>query len=136
MKSIFSDHIAVVSKVMDFRLQRQNVVAANLANINTKDYKPQRLEFEKEIQTALNTGGRMSMARTDQEHIPAPFDPKSTNAQSLDQLRARKIQGADTVDLDEEMAVMAKNTLAYKALSTILHSNFEGLKTIITEGGK
>jgi flagellar basal-body rod protein FlgB len=121
---------------MDFRLQRQNVVASNLANINTKDFKPMRLEFEKQIQDALATQSGKHMSTTQPEHMPAKFDAQSSQAEVMDQIRPRKVQGADTVDLDREMAVMAKNTLSYKALATILQKNFEGLKTAISEGGK
>jgi flagellar basal-body rod protein FlgB len=48
----------------------------------------------------------------------------------------RIIHGEDNVDLDKEMSVMAKNTLMYNALGTVLQKQFDGLATVITEGAK
>jgi flagellar basal-body rod protein FlgB len=46
------------------------------------------------------------------------------------------VQGKDSVDLDKEMSVMAKNTLLYNAMATVLKNNFEGLQTTIQEASK
>ena len=46
------------------------------------------------------------------------------------------MHGEDRVDLDKEMATMAKTNLHYSALTTVIRSKFEGLKQIITEGQK
>ena len=46
MKSMFNAQIDLISKVMDMQLQRQNVIASNLANMETPNYKPRELEFE------------------------------------------------------------------------------------------
>lgn len=48
----------------------------------------------------------------------------------------RVIQGLDNVDLDKEMAAMAKNNLLYSALTTVIQKDFNGLKQLIQDGGK
>ena len=62
MKSMFNSQIGLVSRVMDMQLQRQNVITSNLANVETPNYKPRELAFEKELQSALGLDmkGRMS----------------------------------------------------------------------------
>ncbi|HDQ39842.1 MAG TPA: flagellar basal body rod protein FlgB [Desulfonatronum sp.] len=136
MKSMFRPHIHLTAKVLDMRLERQNVVAGNLANIKTPGYKARRLEFEEDLQAALGLDARGRMARTDPKHLPAVFDPNAFSADFIKSLRPRVVQGEDAVDLDKEMSLMAKNTLLYNTLVTTLHKNFEGLKTIISEGGR
>jgi len=136
MKSLFSDHIDLTAKVMDFQLQRQNIVSANLANINTPGYKARRLEFEKDLQTALGLSEAGAVARTHSEHLPAPFAAENAEASVIRSLTPRVIQGVDNVDLDTEMAAMAKNNLLYSTLATIMAKNFTGLKQIIQDGGK
>lgn len=45
MKSMFNMQMGLVGKVMDMQLQRQNVIAGNIANVETPNYKPQRTVF-------------------------------------------------------------------------------------------
>lgn len=136
MKSLFAEHIDLTAKVMDFQLQRQNVVSANLANINTPGYKARSLEFEKDLQAALEMSEKGALARTHPQHLPLPFSADSTEANLLKELTPRVVPGVDNVDLDKEMAIMAKNNLKYNALSTVMSKNFSGLKQIIQDGGK
>ena len=136
MKSLFADHINVTAKVMDFQLQRQNVVSANLANINTPGYKARSLEFEKELQAALGLAETGTVSSTHPKHLPHVFDPDSIEAKLSKDFTPRVVQGVDNVDLDKEMAIMAKNNLMYSALSTVIQKNFAGLKQVIQDGGR
>lgn len=47
MKGLFGRHIAVTQKVLDLRLERQNVVMANIANVNTLGTSARKLELKK-----------------------------------------------------------------------------------------
>lgn len=136
MKSLFSQHIDLTARVMDFQLQRQNIVSANLANINTPGYKARRVEFEKDLQAALDLSETGAVARTHPRHLPAAFSPDSAEAGVRKELAPRVIQGLDNVDLDKEMAAMAKNNLLYSALTTVIQKDFNGLKQLIQDGGK
>ncbi|TVR00447.1 MAG: flagellar basal body rod protein FlgB [Desulfovibrionales bacterium] len=136
MKGLFGAHIHLQGKVLDMRLERQNVVAGNLANIKTPGYKARRLEFEEDLQRALGLDARGKMTRTASGHLPAKFDVNTFSADFIKDLKPRVVQGEDAVDLDKEMTTMAKNTLLYNTLITTLQRNFEGLKTVITEGGR
>ncbi len=136
MKSLFAEHIDLTARVMDFQLQRQNVVSANLANINTPGYKARSLEFEKDLQAALDLSEKGALARTHPRHLPLAFSPDATEATLLKDFTPRVIEGVDSVDLDKEMGTMAKNNLMYNALSTVMAKNFSGLKQVIQDGGK
>jgi flagellar basal-body rod protein FlgB len=136
MKSLFPEHLNLTARVMDFQLQRQNIVSANLANINTPGYKARRLEFEKDLQAALETAESGAMARTHPEHFPEAFSAEQAESTVSKSLMPRVVQGVDNVDLDTEVAVMAKNNLLYSALTTVMQKNFAGLKQVIQDGGK
>lgn len=136
MKSLFSTHVNLTGKVLDMRLKRQNVVMSNLANITTPEYKAKRLEFEEDLQAALNLDARGKVSRTSGRHMPSTFSPDSFGPDLDIGFKHRIIHGEDNVDLDKEMTTMAKNTMMYNALVTVLRKNFEGLQTILTEGGK
>ncbi|GAB6036704.1 flagellar basal body rod protein FlgB [Fundidesulfovibrio butyratiphilus] len=136
MSNIFGPNTALIAKVMDMRLERQNLVMSNLANINVPNYKARSLEFESELQTALGTGIRDELTRTNRRHVPTPFNVEKFSGDVLREFKPRTIYGQDSVDLDKEMATMAKNSLMYNALTTVVKSGFEGIQKVITEGGK
>ena len=136
MKGMFDGNINLISKVLDMQLQRQNVVSSNMANVKTPGYKARKLDFEDELQAALGLDARGKMSRTDTKHMPAVFDPRGFGPEWEKAFKPRVIHGEDRVNLDKEMAAMAKTNLHYSALTSVIRSRFEGLKQIITEGQK
>ena len=133
MKSLFNSQIGLVGKVLDMQLQRQNVIASNLANIDTPNYKPRELEFEKELQSALGLDMRGRMSTTSQGHMPSAFNPENFGPEWDKQFKPRQIHGEDRVNLDKEMAKHAKNQLQYSALTQVMAKNFEGLSSLIQD---
>ena len=136
MKSLFEPHLNLVGKVLDMQLERQNVVASNIANLKTPGYRPRKLEFEEELQNAMALDTQGKLRRTDPRHIPGTFDVDEFGSESIRTFKPRIVHGEDRVDIDKEMALMAKTTLHYSALTSVIRSNFEGINKIITEGQK
>ena len=134
MKSLFSSQVGLVGTVMNMQLQRQNVIAGNLSNIDTPNYKPRELSFEKELQTALGQDMEGQMSRTSEEHIPSTFDPASFRPEWSEAFKPRLIHGEDRVNLDKEMAKHAKNQLQFTALAQVLTKTFEGVNNVIQDG--
>ncbi|MDR2489648.1 MAG: flagellar basal body rod protein FlgB [Desulfovibrio sp.] len=136
MKGLFESDLNLMGKVLDMQLQRQNVISSNMANVKTPGYKARSLSFEDELQAALGIDARGKMARTDAKHMPAVFNAEGFGPEWEKAFKPRVVHGEDRVDIDKEMAVMAKTNLHYSALASALRSRFEGLKQIITEGQK
>ncbi len=136
MKTLFHPNVNLVGKVMDMQLQRQNVIMSNIANVNTPNYKPRELEFEEELQKALNLGSQAKVTRTTAGHIPSTFDVNNFSADFDKKFTPKNIHGEDRVNLDDEMVKINKNNLHYTALSQIQKSTFDGVRNIITEGSK
>lgn len=136
MRSLFDGHIELAGKVLDLRLQRQNLVMSNIANVNTPQYKAKSLEFEQDLQSALALDARGMVTRTNEHHMPAAFDEGSFEGTAGKEFKPRYIYGEDAVNLDKEMTVMAKNAMLYNALTEVITKNFTGMAKIISEGGK
>jgi flagellar basal-body rod protein FlgB len=136
MRGLFEHHLNISAKVMDLRLERQNIVTGNIANVNTPGYKARRLEFENQLQAALNQNALGKLTRTQQDHLPATFNPDGFKGEELDSFRAREIYGQDEVNLDKEMATNAKNTMMYNALASVIKKSFDGMAKVISEGSK
>lgn len=136
MKSLFAAHFGLTERVLDLRTERQNIVMANLANIKTPGYKTLEIKWEEDMQAALGRDAKGKLSATNQQHLPAVFNAKTFNGDWTRAFQPHVVKGQDSVDLDKEMAKMAKNTMMYNALVTVVKSNFEGLKTIIGEASK
>ncbi len=136
MKTLFDPNIALVGKVMDMQLQRQNVLMSNIANVNTPHYRPRELFFEEELQKALNLGAQGMVTRTESAHIPSTFDVNTFSAQFDKKFTPRFVPGEDRVNLDKEMVKVNKNNLQYTTMAQLTKSSFEGIKTMIMEGSK
>ena len=136
MRSLFDGHIELSEKVLDLRLQRQNLVMSNIANVNTPQYRGKSLEFEQDLQNALALDARGKVTRTNDQHMPATFDEATFQGKSFKEFKPRYVYGEDSVNLDKEMTVMAKNAMLYNALTEVITKNFTGMTKIISEGGK
>lgn len=119
---------------MNMQLQRQNVIASNLANVETPNYKPRELTFEKELQKSLGLDMKGVMSTTADGHMPTAFNPDNFGPEWSKQFKPRQIHGEDRVSLDKEMAKHAKNQLQYTALTQVMTKSFEGISTIIQDG--
>lgn len=134
MKSLFSSQIGLVGRVMDLQLERQNVIASNMANVNTPNYRPRELEFEKEMQRQMGLDMRGQMSRTAKGHIPTVFSSENFVADWNKQFIPREVHGEDRVNIDKEMIKHTKNQLNYSALTQVMTKTFEGIKTVIQDG--
>ena len=133
MKSLFNSQIGLVEHVLDMQLQRQNVITGNLANIETPNYRPRELDFEKELQEAMGLDSKGRMSLTNYTHMPTYFNISEFGPELRTHAKTRYIYGEDRVNLDKEMAKLAKCNLHYSALTQVMTKSFEGLNTIITD---
>jgi len=136
MKSYLPENLDLTAKVLDLQMQRQNLVAANLANIKTPQYRPKRIEFEQELQSALNTDGQGKLTLTSANHMPQAFSADKFEGNMFAEFKPRVIYGQDSVDLDKEMALMAKNSLMYNTMTTVVKKDFDNISKVLADGGR
>jgi flagellar basal-body rod protein FlgB len=127
MANLFEKDIDVLSKSLDMYLTRQAVIADNIANAETPGYKARRVEFESQLQAAVEAQENPSFPPRDIGSISAKVyqDPESERGQDL-----------NTVDMDREMAEMTKNELRYNAATSAISRKFSLLKYSISGGDK
>lgn len=120
-----------LEKALDGSALRQRTIAQNIANVDTPNYKAKKVSFQHTLDEAMNR--TMSAYRTDPRHFEFSFSrsepiiTKSNNTMYNHNL--------NNVDIDQEMADMAKNQIYYNALVDRLSSRFNSLETAI-KGGK
>jgi flagellar basal-body rod protein FlgB len=136
VKTIFPENLPLLGKALDLHMERQNVVMSNLANLDVPAFKARRFDFEKQLQAALDLDQQGNMTRTQSGHMPVAFSPGGFEGTVNMGWKPRVVAGLDSVNMDTEMNIMAKNTLMYNALTDITKSDFTGIQKVVTEGGK
>lgn len=126
-------YLGVHATALKLRSQRTEVLAANLANADTPNYKARDIDFKSALAAA--GGDRASgvhLATTRAGHIgaatvngtPSPdLKYRTPLAPSLD---------GNTVDTQLEQAAFAENAVRFQATLSFLSARFRGLMTAIT----
>ncbi|NJD02835.1 MAG: flagellar basal body rod protein FlgB [Ruminiclostridium sp.] len=136
INNIFSN-LKVLEKSLDASLLRNEVIAQNIANVDTPGYKKGTVKFEEYLSAALK-GSNFKGFKTHSKHISIGGD----NIDSIDikvtqdyKDLSMRLDG-NNVDIEAEMAAMAKNSIQYNTLVQSLNSKFKILKSAINEGRK
>jgi flagellar basal-body rod protein FlgB len=125
---LFGRTFDVVETVLDRRARRHGLIAANVANLETPNYRGTDLAFETRLRNYLASGMEpVTIARTNPKHLPGGRETWGPPSQTVD---------TGPVHLDIEMAKLAENNLMYNALIQVMAKKFSTLKMAITEGGK
>lgn len=110
-----------VYQALDFRSMRQDLIAGNIANVDTPFYKPRDIDFESYLsrEIAKENGTlhslKLDLAHTDAKHLDANGSSKNQATLFFRDGHMAKNDG-NSVDLDVETSEMGKNSVMYQAL--------------------
>lgn len=136
-KWIFGGTISLLEKVLDLRSLRHNLIASNIANVDTPNYKALDLDFKKELAKSMGTQKGNGLKRTQPAHLPGNGGGLNNVKQRLVATSPLNIKGdGNSVDIDKVMASQAENSLMYNVSAQILAKKFLGLKNVIQGGNK
>ena len=105
--------------------RRQQVISANIANVDTPGYRAQEVTFEKQL-------ARLSLTNTAPGHISMGSD--ASFVRTIDAGTEVKPNG-NSVDLDHELTEMTTNGLEYITLMQFLQSKLRTIRSSIMDGG-
>ena len=136
IEGIFNTTIEVLGKSIDMRARSQNLIASNIANAETPGYIPRALDFESELQGALN-GPKGADPVTHSRHLPlkgAAGRIQAVAGKVIETPAATPGKDGNAVELEGEMSRMVENQVMFNASVQMLTKKFEGLRTAIREG--
>ncbi len=107
--------IDLIEKALDVRVFYQRVLASNIANAETPNYKEKELDFKTELRKA--TSGNENFETTEKE--------------DADGIAA--IDG-NTVGMEDQVVRMTENTMQYNSLIQMINKKFSMLRYAISEG--
>lgn len=112
-------------KALDYRSMRQDLIAGNIANVDTPFYKPKDVDFESYLSQSMNEefgkskSLELQMAQTSAQHLSAPQEYKAGATIFFRDGHMARNDG-NSVDLDVETSEMGKNSVMYQALVSAL----------------
>jgi flagellar basal-body rod protein FlgB len=114
--------------------KRQQVVASNIANIDTPGYKTKDISFHATLQELLSpTPEPLSTSRPGHEGMNqwrfSPLEPEVFEVADLPSRPDR-----NNVDIDREMLKLSETSFGYSLISQLLKSKFRGIANAINEG--
>ena len=135
-KRIFGGSIPMLSKALDLRSKKHNVIVSNIANVDTPDYKAFDLHVDEEMQKISDRSKKVALQNTHPGHILPRHNVHDTPSLRNKESDTVSLRGdGNTVDIDQSMADLAENSIMYNAATQIIKKKFEGLKLAI-KGGK
>ncbi|AVX31197.1 flagellar basal-body rod protein FlgB [Carboxydocella thermautotrophica] len=129
--------INFLERGLDAASLRHQVLSNNIANVSTPGFKRSDVVFEEVLAAALGQGEKTTLAgvRTDAKHLPIGSVPiVAVQPQLVRQEDTSLRNDGNNVDIDVEMAELAKNTIYYEALSRQIGAEIAKLKYVISEG--
>ena len=121
------DYVNVLNKAADAAWTRNDVLANNIANMDTPGYKRQDVDFESQLKQAMRSTRFKSVdarvgATNDTELETRVYTDASGFSYRLD---------GDNVDIDTETARLAENQIKYNGLVQSMNEEFTNLKMVM-----
>ncbi|MBP3603945.1 MAG: flagellar basal body rod protein FlgB [Lachnospiraceae bacterium] len=121
------DYVNVLGKAADASWMRNEVIANNIANVDTPGYKRQDVDFETQLRHALgNTRYKSVDAR-----VAAATSAELTARVYTDSAGFSYRLDGNNVDIDTESTELAANQIKYNGLISSVNAEFANLKMVI-----
>lgn len=134
--SSFGKTVNILNRSLDVAALRENVIADNIANSETPNFKRSQVSFESQLRMAL-----------DSEKVEPPFTIQNSNGfwdkvmkpldytdvgprVTLDYLTSTKNNG-NNVDPEQEMMEEVKNVMQYSLLTEALSHQFRTIDIVL-----
>ncbi|NBC49195.1 MAG: flagellar basal body rod protein FlgB [Gammaproteobacteria bacterium] len=121
-------------KVVALHQERHEILASNIANADTPNYKARDIDFASELKKAVegersrSTEG-LELVRTSVRHIEGQAEPLSSLDDDLMyRIPAQPSLDGNTVEMDQERTQFLDNALRYRIGLTLVNRRIQGLK--------
>ncbi|EIK45739.1 flagellar basal-body rod protein FlgB [Cellvibrio sp. BR] len=110
------------ARALDLRVQRSEILAANLANEDTPGFQARDIDFARELQRADSPFDIGDISRAADQPTSPALQYRIPMQAALD---------GNTVDLSLEQTAFSKNSMDFQTSLTFLTMKFSGLKQAI-----
>tara|TARA_B100000886_G_C20404962_1_gene484309 strand:- start:623 stop:1012 length:390 start_codon:yes stop_codon:yes gene_type:complete len=126
MINTFKQQLEVFSKAIDIRNRRNEILASNIANASTPNYKARDVDFEVELKRSLSVG---PIKTSNSAHIALPSKNLPGKVQYRKPLQPS--MDGNTVELAMEQMEFAENAVRYQTTLNFINGKLRGLMSAI-----
>lgn len=133
---MMSDYTDMLQLGMEGASRRQDALANNIANVDTPGYKREDVEFRSALrEKAGEAGFRGELTTTNARHFSSRTFTPHNNIKHFKETGTSLRHDENNVDIEREMAEIAKNEIYFNTLSQQLDARFNNLNTVIERSG-
>ncbi len=111
-------------------MTQQRTITSNISNVDTPNYKRKTVSFQDNLQEAVNQ--RFQSYKSNPNHVSFSTEQNSSaNVKVKTERNTLSKSNKNNVDMDVEMAELAKNQLWYNSMIEKTNSQFRDLQTAI-----
>ncbi|SFA77762.1 flagellar basal-body rod protein FlgB [Lentibacillus halodurans] len=129
---LFTGSFQTLEHSLKYASAKNRAISNNIANVDTPGYKAKDVEFKNVLNNELNAS--FNAKRTDSKHLPFDRLNADQSLQTVSRQNTEYNHNGNNVDVDKEMAELAKNQIYYQALVDRMNGKFSSLKTVIGGG--
>ncbi|PUU94665.1 flagellar basal body rod protein FlgB [Halanaerobium sp.] len=127
------DNLEIITSALAGSARRGELIANNLANVSTPGYKRQDIDFKRALKKEMDSSDSINLKTTQDNHLA--FSRQYSAVQNSENSRMSRNDG-NSVDIEVEMAELAKNTIYYNVMTKRAAGYFSTLNQVIQQGGK
>jgi len=115
----------------NLRAHRQQLIASNIANADTPQFKARDIDFKTALQGASSSTGTARLITTAPNHISSPAGGTVGGEPLLYRAAVQGSVDGNTVDMDVERNQFADNAIHYEANLTFISDQIRTMRTAI-----
>ena len=123
--------IPLLHRLLDVAAVRHRVTASNIANITTPGYRHLTVSFDDHVKRAISSPRRNNESHPSHISLGVRKQPSEVT-RIVPSGRPASPEAFNNVDINDEMASLAKNQLYYQFAARMIARQFNGLKTSIS----
>lgn len=132
----FGRQIDILQRTMDTSMLRQNVIANNIANANTPNFKRQEVNFESRLAYALQSERqepRFQEALTHERHMSfhETLDYRDVRPRRVTDFTTTAKNNGNNVDIEVESMNQLNNQLAYQMMTRSVADAFQRVNLVL-----
>lgn len=127
------DALRFQQTVLNLRTTRQELLASNIANADTPNYKARDIDFAGALQNALSgTSAKLPVAQTSASHLDGAASGSIMGSPAMYRRPVQPSADGNTVDMDVERAQFADNALRYETSVRFITDDIKQIMLSIT----
>ncbi|AGT27291.1 flagellar basal body rod protein FlgB [Borrelia miyamotoi] len=131
----FEKSVDLVHRYLDVLSLRQSVIADNIANVDTPNFKRSKVSFEAELERAIlnEKSSNLSLVKSNNKHLDGFKELNYLDVKPrriLDYLSTLSNNG-NNIDIDSEMKSLFQNQMIYGLFTNIQAHHFKSVNIVI-----